>query len=256
MGWVLICVVVEVDGLEVVVVIEQEGVDMFGDDVGELVGVGLFGVFVIDDFLVVFVKCDGVFDFIVLVVSFWFVELVVQVWIVYVIGIIGWMLDQEVFLKVVVWYVWFVKFGNMSFGVNLFVNFVKKVVVVLDIDFDIEVVEMYYWYKIDVFFGMVFLLGEVVVVGWGIDLVVYLVCSWDGIMDLCVIGDIGFVILCGGLVIGEYLVVFVGDGECIELIYWVEDRQLFVCGVVKVVCWVFDQKFGFYFMVDVFGLDI
>lgn len=116
--------------------------------------------------------------------------------------------------------------------------------VVLDDDFDIEIIEFYYYYKVDVLFGIVFMFGEVVVEGCGV--VFNDVCDlgWDGIIGVCKKGDIGFIVICGGDIVGEYDVFFVVVGECIILCYMVIDWFIFVCGVLKVVFWGQDKMSG------------
>lgn len=73
----------------------------------------------------------------------------------------------------------------------------------------------------------------------------------DGIIGECKMGNIGFVVLCGGVVVGEYMVLFIFEDECIEFVYKVIDCFIFVKGVFRVVLWVKDKMFGFYLMVDV-----
>lgn len=58
---------------------------------------------------------------------------------------------------------------NMSVGVNLCFKLFEFVVCVLGDEVDIEVLEFYYCYKVDLFFGMVLWMGEVVVEMLGCD---------------------------------------------------------------------------------------
>lgn len=66
------------------------------------------------------------------------------------------------------------------------------------------------------------------------DVVVYV---WEGITGECLCNEIGFVMICVGDIIGEYIVMFVDIGEWVEIIYKVIDWMMFVNGVVKVVIW-------------------
>lgn len=150
---------------------------------------------------------------------------------------IGFEDEDLIKLNVVVWYVVIVWVGNMLLGVNLLIKLMKKVVEVLDEDFDIEIVEVYYNKKVDVLLGIVLMLGEVVVEGCGVLFVDVCDSGCDGIMGVCIKGDIGFVVICGGDVVGEYDVIFVVVGEWIVLCYLVMDWVIFVWGVFKVVFW-------------------
>ena len=68
-------------------------------------------------------------------------------------------------------------------------------------------------------------------------------------------GDIGFVSLRGGDVIGEHDVIFAGEGERIILRHIASDRMLFARGAIKAALWGQLQKPGEYTMLDVLGLD-
>lgn len=78
---------------------------------------------------------------------------------------------------------------------------------------------------------MVLILGEVV-------------CK--GGVQLC------YVSLCVGDIVGEYLVQFIGLGECIEFIYCVINCDIFVCGVLFVVIQLNGCVFGSYWVCDLF----
>lgn len=52
---------------------------------------------------------------------------------------------------------------NYSVGVNLVFKLLEKVVKVMGDYCDIEIIEVYYCYKVDVFLGIVIGMGEVIV---------------------------------------------------------------------------------------------
>ena len=255
MGRALARAVTEMDGATIVAAVEREGSEVLGQDAGELAGVGTLGIPVTDDPLVAFAKSDGVLDFTTPAASLWFAELAAQARIVHVIGTTGWADGEDQPLQAAARHARIVKSGNMSLGVNLLANLVRKAAAALDSDFDIEVVEMHHKHKVDAPSGTALLLGQAAAEGRGIDLGAHSVRSRDGIMDPRRTGDIGFATLRGGSVIGEHSVIFAGEGERIELTHRAEDRQLFARGAVKAALWGFDQKPGLYSMADVLGLD-
>lgn len=255
MGRALTRAVTEMPGAVVSAAIERAGSDLFGQDAGELAGVGKLDVPVSDDPLAAFAKADGVLDFTQPAASLWFAELAAQARIVHVIGTTGWSEGEDIPLQAAARHARIIKSGNMSLGVNLLASLVRRAAAALDADFDIEVLEMHHKHKVDAPSGTALLLGEAAAKGRGIDLQAHSVRSRDGITGARETGDIGFATLRGGSVIGEHSVIFAGDGERIELTHRAEDRQLFARGAVKAALWGFDQKPGFYSMADVLGLD-
>lgn len=255
MGRALTRAVTEAAGATVVAAIEREGSDLLGQDAGELAGVGKLDVPLTDDPLTAFAGADGVLDFTAPAASLWFAELAAQARIVHVIGTTGWAEGQDEPLKAAARHARVIKSGNMSLGVNLLANLVRRAAAALDADFDIEVLEMHHKHKVDAPSGTALLLGEAAAEGRGIDLSSHSVRARDGISDPRRSGDIGFATLRGGSVIGEHSVIFAGEGERIELTHRAEDRQLFARGAVKAALWGFDQKPGFYSMADVLGLE-
>ncbi|MEP3046970.1 MAG: 4-hydroxy-tetrahydrodipicolinate reductase [Roseibium sp.] len=255
MGRALTRAVVDSDGAEIVAAIEREGADTLGSDAGELAGVGPIDIRITDDPLEAFARADGVLDFTTPKASIWFSELAAQARIVHVIGTTGWSDDEVTPLHAAARHARIVKSGNMSLGVNLLANLVRRAAKALDSDFDIEVLEMHHKHKVDAPSGTALMLGEAAAAGRGIELSEHSVRSRDGIMDPRRTGDIGFATLRGGSVIGEHSVILAGEGERIELSHRAEDRQLFARGAVKAALWGFDQKPGFYSMADVLGLN-
>lgn len=79
------------------------------------------------------------------------------------IGIIGFSLGDEAVLDEVVCAILVLYVFNMSVGVNVFCDLMERVICVFGELVYVEVIEIYYWYKKDVFSGIVMRLGEVIV---------------------------------------------------------------------------------------------
>lgn len=255
MGRTLIQAVNQMEGARVSGAIERPDTGLIGQDAGVVAGVGELGVPITDDPLPAFAASDGVLDFTVPAASLTFADLAAQARIVHVIGTTGWAEGEDAPLSAAARHARLVKSGNMSLGVNLLANLVKKAAAALQEDFDIEVVEMHHKHKVDAPSGTALLLGEAAAEGRGINLSNHAVRSRDGITGARRPGDIGFATLRGGSVIGEHSVIFAGEGERIELGHRSEDRLLFARGAVKAALWAWDKKPGLYSMVDVLGLS-
>jgi len=147
-----------------------------------------------------------------------------------------------------------VRAGNMSLGVNLLTVLVKQVAAALDEDFDIEVVESHHNRKVDAPSGTALMLGQAAADGRGVDLDKVADRGRDGITGARKRGDIGFVAIRGGGIVGEHDVIFAGPGERITLRHVADDRALFAKGALKAALWAQGKAPGEYAMTDVLGL--
>lgn len=143
---------------------------------------------------------------------------------------------------------------NMSLGVNLLFDLVKKVAGALSDDFDIEIVEMHHKRKIDAPSGTALGLGKAAAEGRGVSLDDKGVLSREGVTGAREAGQIGFATLRGGDVVGEHTVIFAGQNERIELTHKATSRDIFAAGAVRAGIWAAGRKPGLYSMADVLGL--
>jgi 4-hydroxy-tetrahydrodipicolinate reductase len=58
----------------------------------------------------------------------------------------------------------------------------------------------------------------------------------------------------GGDIVGEHTVMFVTEGERVELIHRAHSRDAFANGAIKAALWLISQPNGIYDMQDVLGL--
>ena len=147
-----------------------------------------------------------------------------------------------------------IRAGNMSLGVNLLVQLTKKVAAVLDDDFDVEIIETHHNKKVDAPSGTAIMLGNAAADGRQVALSEVRDNGRDGITGVRNKGDIGFVSVRGGDVVGEHDVLFAAAGERIVLRHVATDRAIFVRGALKAVEWGIRQAPGEYSMEDVLGL--
>ncbi|MEO1918743.1 MAG: 4-hydroxy-tetrahydrodipicolinate reductase, partial [Paracoccaceae bacterium] len=131
----------------------------------------------------------------------------------------------------------------------------RKVAAALDMDFDIEIVEMHHKHKIDAPSGTALMLGKAAAEGRSVNLDEVSDRGRDGETGARKRGDIGFVSMRGGDVVGEHDVIFAGEGERIILRHIAGGRMIFAHGAIKAALWGQTQKPGEYTMLDVLGLD-
>ncbi len=66
---------------------------------------------------------------------------------------------------------------------------------------------------------------------------------------------IGFATVRGGDVVGDHTVMFMADGERVEITHKATDRMTFANGAVRAAAWLNNKPDGFYTMTDVLDLD-
>lgn len=234
--------------------IEREGHDWIGKDVGIVSGGTSLGIEVSADPASVFKDADAIIDFSAPNASVQFSILAAKLGIVHVIGTTGFS-DHELVLignsgkkaKII-------RAGNMSLGVNLLVQLTKRVAAVLDDDFDVEIIEAHHNKKVDAPSGTAIMLGGAAADGRQVALSKVRDSGRDGLTGHRNKGDIGFVSVRGGDVVGEHDVLFAAAGERIVLRHIATDRAIFVRGALKAVEWGILQAPGEYSMEDVLGL--
>ncbi|EBA14791.1 dihydrodipicolinate reductase [Roseobacter sp. SK209-2-6] len=254
MGQMLIKTVLESDKAHLAGVVEREGHDWVGRDVGEAMGGAAIGVTVTDDPLEAFAKAQAVIDFTAPEATLAFSKLAAQARAVHVIGTTGMNEEQIAQLEPASRHATIIRAGNMSLGVNLLVQLTKKVAAALDEDFDIEVIEAHHHHKVDAPSGTALMLGEAAAEGRGVKLTDVSDSGRDGITGARKRGDIGFSAIRGGDIVGEHDVLFAAAGERIVLRHMATDRAIFARGALKAALWGQDKAPGEYDMLDVLGL--
>ncbi|MDX8521046.1 4-hydroxy-tetrahydrodipicolinate reductase [Mesorhizobium dulcispinae] len=256
MGQTLIRAIHSMPGARVAGAVERRDSPHLGKDAGELAGIGIINVPIVDDPLPAFAKADGVLDFTAPKASVEFAGYAAQARIVHVIGTTGCTADDDAKIAAAARHATIVKSGNMSLGVNLLAVLVEQAARALDAeDFDIEILEMHHKHKVDAPSGTALLLGEAAAKGREIALKDNSARVRDGHTGVRKTGTIGFATLRGGSVVGEHSVILAGTGERITLAHQAEDRAIFARGAVKAALWARGKKPGLYSMRDVLGLS-
>lgn len=254
MGQMLAKTILASDTAKLVGVLERPGHDWIGQDIGVAMGGAAVGVQVTDDPLEVFAKAQAIIDFTAPAATVAFAGLAAQARAVHVIGTTGLSDDDLKAINAAARHAVIVRAGNMSLGVNLLVQLTKKVAAALDEDFDIEVIEAHHNQKVDAPSGTALMLGEAAAEGRGVSLPDVRDSGRDGITGARKKGDIGFVAIRGGDIVGDHDVLFAAHSEQITLRHRAMDRTVFAKGALKAALWGQDKAPGEYDMVDVLGL--
>ena len=255
MGQMLINTIAQSDRLGLVGAIERSGHPWLGQDIGLTMGMAEIGVTVEEDPLSSFSKADCVIDFTSPEATVEFAALAAQARIVHVIGTTG--MEDKHFEKIAraAHHATIIRAGNMSLGVNLLAKLTKLVSEALDDDFDIEIIEAHHNQKVDAPSGTALMLGEAAADGRGVSLKDVTDVNRNGIVGRRKTGDIGFVSVRGGDIVGEHDVMFAATGERIHLRHIATDRSVFARGALKAALWGQGKPPGEYTMFDVLGLS-
>ncbi|ORU90041.1 MAG: 4-hydroxy-tetrahydrodipicolinate reductase [Cycloclasticus sp. symbiont of Poecilosclerida sp. M] len=144
---------------------------------------------------------------------------------------------------------------NMSVGVNVTLKLLELAATAMGESADIEVIEAHHRYKVDAPSGTALKMGEVIAESMGKRLDDCAVYAREGTMGERKGGSIGFSTIRAGDIVGEHTVMFVNDGERVEVTHKASSRMTFASGAIRAACWLVDRPAGLYGMPDVLGLN-
>lgn len=140
--------------------------------------------------------------------------------------------------------------GNMSLGVNLLVELVKKAASVLGADYDIEIVERHHNRKVDAPSGTAIMLADAAASAAPYDAAY--VYDRQSVRKRREKNEIGISAVRGGNIVGDHEVIFAGQQEVVELKHSALSRDVFAEGAVKAAIFMSGTKSpGLYDMKDV-----
>jgi 4-hydroxy-tetrahydrodipicolinate reductase len=144
---------------------------------------------------------------------------------------------------------------NFSVAVNILTWLTREAARKLGGGYDAELVEIHHSGKRDAPSGTALHLAEAVAAGRGQKLADHLVLERAGNVGARPEDAIGIQTLRGGDVAGEHTVMFVGQGERLELAHRASTRNHFARGAVRAAEWLADRDPGLYPIERVFGLE-
>ncbi len=145
--------------------------------------------------------------------------------------------------------------ANFSLSVNVFAWLAREAAAKLGPDFDAELFELHHAAKRDAPSGTALWLAAAIAEGREQTLGDQLVLERAGDIGPRPKGTIAIQTLRGGDSPGEHTVMFIGQGERIELSHKSHTRDHFAKGAVKAATWLVGRKPGLYAIETVLGLD-
>ena len=254
MGRILIQAVYEA-GYPLAAAVERPGSSLIGADAGELAGIGTLGIQVVGDLKQVLQDCDVVVDFTAPAATQQHLKLCREAGVAIVIGTTGMNDAQKAFLDESALHTPVVYAANYSVGVNVSIKLLALAAKVFGDTVDIEVIEAHHRHKVDAPSGTALMMGEAIADTLGRELKEVAVYSREGHTGARDRQSIGFQTIRGGDIVGEHTVMFIADGERVEITHKASNRMNFASGAIRAAAWVVGRKAAKYDMTDVLGLN-
>lgn len=121
--------------------------------------------------------------------------------------------------------------ANMSLGINVLVELVKRTAALLGEDFDVEIEERHHRRKLDAPSGTALMLADAT--AQALPYEAEYVYDRHSVRKPRDKREIGISSLRGGTIVGDHTVVFAGRDEVIELSHHAASREVFAVGAVK-----------------------
>lgn len=254
MGKTLIEAVANAEGVELTAALERPDSSLVGADAGELAGLGKNGVAIAANIADVIDQFDVLIDFTAPVATLANAKACADASKKIVIGTTGFTPEQEQELLANQSATALCKAANFSTGVNVTLKLLKQAAEILGDDYDIEIYEAHHRHKVDAPSGTALAMGEAVAEGVNRNLREVAVYGREGQTGARERETIGFATVRGGDVVGDHTVMFMAEGERVEISHKASSRMSFARGAVRAAAWLAAQDRGLFDMQDVLGL--
>lgn len=235
--------------------IERQGSSLVGADAGEVAAIGRLEVQIVDDLKAVINDIDVLIDFSLPDATEQNMQICAANKVAMVIGTTGFNAQQEQVLQEASKQIAIVYAGNYSTGINLSLKLLAMAAKAFGNDADVEVIEAHHKHKIDAPSGTAYMMAEAVAEARGQNLKDVAVYGREGQTGEREAGSIGIHAIRGGEIIGDHTVMFIADGEVVEITHRARARMTFAAGAVRAATWVIKQEIGQYNMQEVLGLN-
>lgn len=138
--------------------------------------------------------------------------------------------------------------ANMSLGVNLLIDLVKKAAKVLESNFDIEIIEKHHNQKIDAPSGTALAIADSI--NSVLEQKQEYMYDRHSRRKKRSKNEIGLHAVRGGTIVGEHSVVFAGTDEIIEINHSATSRDIFATGALRAAKFLYNKKPGIYSMTE------
>lgn len=138
--------------------------------------------------------------------------------------------------------------ANMSLGINLLIDLVKKAAGVLGNAYDIEIIEKHHGQKLDAPSGTALLIADSISAVEPVPM--EYVYDRHSVRKKRDKKEIGISSVRGGTIVGEHEVLFAGQDEIIEIKHHASSRRVFAQGALRAAVFLCGRKNGMYSMKD------
>lgn len=139
------------------------------------------------------------------------------------------------------------KSANMSLGINVVLDLVRRAAAALGSDYDIEIIEQHHNQKKDAPSGTALMIADAAAGARGIDRSQY-VYDRHGRTASREKSEIGISSVRGGTIVGIHSVLLAGPQETIEIKHTAMSREIFANGALRAAEFIVKQQPGFYDM--------
>lgn len=254
MGKMLIEAVGLAGGVQLTAAIERPESTLVGVDSGELAGLGANGVAVVASLAEVIDEIDVLIDFSVPVATLANAKVCAERGKALVVGTTGFTESERAQLNSFGEHCALCVAANYSTGVNVSLKLLQMAARAMGDDVDIEIVEAHHRHKIDSPSGTALAMGEAVAQAVDRNLSEVAVYGREGIVGARDRNTIGFATVRGGDVVGDHTVMFMAEGERLEITHKASSRMSFARGAVRAASWLAQQRAGLFDMQDVLAL--
>ena len=250
MGRRIAALAIETEQFDIVSGVEMPGNEAIGKDIGELAGLGPFGVKISD-------RLEGdpqvIIDFSLPEGTLAILPAARARKVAMVIGTTGLTPSQEAEIADSAMAIPIVKAGNMSLGINVLLDVVARVAKALGNDYDCEISETHHRFKKDAPSGTAIMLAKAVCEATGREFGEVATLGRGGQCPRKA-GEIGMHALRLGDTVGEHQVHFGNLGETVTISHSAHTRDTFVRGALRAAQWIIGKGPGMYSMRDVLGV--
>ena len=247
MGRRIAALTIESQEFDIVAAMEAPGHPELGKDIGELAGVGTFGVEVRDslegspEVLIDFSQPEGTIKWL---------DAAVDRGAAMVIGTTGLTESQLAAVADAAGKIAIMRAANMSVGINLLLKVLAEVATALGSDYDVEISEAHHRFKKDAPSGTAIALAKAICQATGKDYGETVVFGRGGQCPRRS-GEIGMHAMRVGDTIGEHTVSFGNLGETVTIGHSAHTRDTFARGAIRAARWLVGKSPGLYSMHDV-----
>lgn len=254
MGQMLIAAVLGADDLSLAAALDLPGSAGLGRDAGEPSG-QVSGVLIDSDVAAALARADVLIDFTRPQGTLAHLAAAAERGVGMVIGTTGFDAAGRAAIEAAAANIGIVCAPNMSVGVNVALRLVDVAARTLGDAYEVEVVEAHHRHKVDAPSGTALRLGEVAAAALGRDHDKVAVFDRHGHTGARHRESIGYAVVRGGDLVGDHTVMFLGEGERIEITHKAASRMTYAQGALRACRFLHGRGAGLYGMEDVLGFS-